>query len=67
MTKDFLKVFGLTIRDQVIMKNSVEIDGLGAFSAYHKSQEQEKRADGTLVMQPPKDSIEFKANMEEQE
>ena len=67
MTKDFLRAFGLTIRDQVIMKNTIEIDGLGTFSAHHKSQEQEKRSDGTLVMQPPKDSIEFKANMEGEE
>lgn len=67
MTKDFLKAFGLTIRDQVIMKNTVEIDGLGAFSPHHKSQEQEKKSDGTIVMQPPKDSIDFKANMGEQE
>ncbi len=65
MTKDFLKAFGLTIRDQVIMKNSVEVKGLGTFSAEHTSQRQEKKADGTLVMMPPKDSIEFKADLEE--
>lgn len=65
MTKDFLKAFGLTIRDQVIMKNSVEVKGLGTFSAEHTSQTQEKKADGTMVMMPPKDSIEFKADMED--
>jgi len=65
MTKDFLKAFGLTIRDQIIMKNSVEIKGLGTFKAEHRSQEQEKKSDGTLVMQPPRDSIEFKANLED--
>lgn len=65
MTKDFLKAFGLTIRDQIIMKNSVEVKGLGTFTAEHTSQEQTKRADGTLVMQPPKDSIEFKADLED--
>lgn len=67
MTKDFLKAFGLTIRDQIIMKNTVVIDGLGTFSAHHKSQRQEKRADGALVMLPPEDCIDFKANMEEEE
>jgi nucleoid DNA-binding protein len=64
MTKDFLKVFGLTIRDQIIMKNSVEVKGLGTFKAEHTSQQQEKAADGKLVMMPPKDSVEFKADME---
>lgn len=65
MTKDFLKVFGLTIRDQIIMKNSIEVKGLGTFKAEHTSQRQEKGADGTLLMQPPKDSIEFKADLED--
>ncbi len=65
MTKEFLKAFGITIRDQIIMKNSVEIEGLGTFRAEHTSQRQEKKADGSVVMQPPKDSIEFKSSMED--
>lgn len=51
----------MVIRDQIIMKNSVEIDGLGTFKAVHKNQKQEKRADGTNIMVPPKDVIEFTA------
>ncbi len=65
MTKDFLKAFGITIRDQIIMKNSVEVKGLGVFKAEHTSQQQEKRADGSIVMLPPKDSIEFKSQVGE--
>ena len=61
MTKDFLKTFGIVIRDQIIMKNSVEILGLGTFKAVHHTQKQEKRADGKTVMLPPKDFIEFSA------
>lgn len=61
MTKEFLKVFGIVIRDQVIMKNSVHISGIGTFKAVHHNQKQEKRADGKTVMLPPKDSIEFTA------
>ena len=61
MTKDFLEAFGTVIRDQLIMKNSVEISGLGTFKSVHHSQEQEKRADGKLVMVPPRDTIEFSA------
>ncbi len=61
MTKEFLEVFGIVIRDQVIMKNSVEIKGLGTFKAVHQNQKQEKKADGTTVMIPPKDTIQFEA------
>lgn len=61
MTKEFLKVFGIVIRDQVIMKNSVQVSGIGTFKAVHHNQKQEKRADGKTVMLPPKDSIEFTA------
>lgn len=61
MTQEFLETLGIIIRDQVIMKNSVEVDGLGTFRAVHHNQQQEKRADGTNVMSPPKDTIEFTA------
>jgi nucleoid DNA-binding protein len=61
MTKDFLNAFGIIIRDQIIMKNDVQIDGLGTFKSVHHSQKQEKRADGKTIMLPPKDAIEFVA------
>ncbi len=61
MTKDFLKAFGIVIRDQMIMKNTVEITGLGTFKSVHYNQKQERTADGTTVMKPPRDTIEFKA------
>ena len=64
MTKDFLQAFGVVIRDQIIMKNSVEVSGLGTFKAVHHSQTQEKRADGTTVMMPPRDVIEFTSDKE---
>ena len=64
MTKDFLNAFGIVIRDQIIMKNSVEITGLGTFKASHHNQRQEKKADGTTVMMPPRDIIEFIADKE---
>lgn len=61
MTKDFLETLGIVIRDQIIMKNSVEIKGLGTFKAVHQNQRQEKQADGKNVMLPPEDTIEFTA------
>lgn len=59
MTDKFLEALGIVIRDQIIMKNSVEIDGLGTFKPIHHNQKQEKRADGSNVMLPPKDTVEF--------
>lgn len=61
MTKEFLETLGIVIRDQVIMKNSIEIKGLGTFKAVHNNQQQQKKADGTNVMVPPSDTIEFVA------
>lgn len=61
MTDEFIETLGIIIRDQIIMKNSVEINGLGIFKAVHHNQKQEKRADGTNIMVPPKDTIEFTA------
>ncbi len=59
MTDEFLETLGIIIRDQIIMKNSVEIKGLGTFKAVHHSQKQEKNTEGNNVMHPPKDTIEF--------
>ena len=59
MTKEFLKAFGVVIRDQVMMKKTVKISGLGTFKVVHFNQHQEQRADGTSVMMPPRDAIEF--------
>lgn len=61
MTKEFLKAFGVVIRDQVMMKKTVEISGIGTFKVVHYNQQQVQRVDGTTVMMPPKDAIEFTA------
>ncbi len=65
MTKEFEKIFGITIRDQVIMKNSVHVKGLGTFSAEHINQEQKTENNGAVVMMPPKDTITFKVEDED--
>ncbi|MEO1021494.1 MAG: HU family DNA-binding protein [Bacteroidota bacterium] len=61
MSKEFVEAFGTLIRDQIIMKNSVEIEGLGVFKAQHNTQRQDRLANGTTVMLPPSDTIEFSA------
>lgn len=62
MDNEFLETLGIIIRDQIIMKNSVEIKGLGTFRAVHYNQKQEKGPDGRNVVVPPKDTIEFTAD-----
>ena len=64
MTKKFLEAFSSVIKDQIIMKNSVNISGLGTFNAVHISQKQEQKSDGSTTMTPPKDIIEFVASTE---
>lgn len=64
MTKEFLKIFGITIRDQLIMKNTVEVKGLGTFKTEHTAQYQKTLADGRVVMLPPSDDIQFKSQFE---
>ena len=64
MTKEFLQVFSVVIRDQIIMKKSIGIVGLGSFEVVHFTQKQEQRADGVTVMIPPRDAIEFVAEQE---
>jgi len=64
MTKEFLEAFSIVVRDQIIMKNSVDISGFGTFKSTHYSQQQEQRADGVTVMMPPRDAIEFVPDIE---
>lgn len=65
MRKEFLQAFSEVIRDQIIMKNSVEVSGLGTFKSAHFSQQQETRADGVTIMMPPRDAIEFVPQQED--
>lgn len=59
LNKDFLKSLKSVIRDQLINKNTIKITGVGTFKLRHRAQYQQQREDGRVVMQPPKDYIEF--------
>lgn len=56
----FIKKFKEVIREQVAMNNRVRIDGFGEFQKVHKTQTQKKLENGQIVIEPPKDLIEFK-------
>ena len=59
----FIKAFKEILREQLVEKNSVEIDGLGSFEVIHYEQHQKRYSNGKVVMMPPKDILEFKSNI----
>lgn len=59
MDKNFEKAFAELIREQVLKKNEVVVEGLGSFDFEHRQQYQQQYNDGRVVMMPPKDTIRF--------
>ncbi|MDX1617790.1 MAG: HU family DNA-binding protein [Balneolaceae bacterium] len=59
MEKEFLAAFADIVREQLVKKNEVEIDGLGTFRSKHIKQVQEQYPNGRVVMMPPRDVIRF--------
>ncbi|MGM0545587.1 MAG: HU family DNA-binding protein [Bacteroidota bacterium] len=59
MDKEFLKAFSEIVREQVVRKNDVQLDGVGRFSFKHQKQFQKQYDSGRVVMMPPKDTITF--------
>lgn len=59
MNEKFLKAFAEVVREQVVHKNKIEIDGIGSFQLEHQKQFQKQYDNGRVVMMPPKDKIRF--------
>lgn len=59
MDKAFLQAFREVVREQVLQKNEVRLDGLGRFRFEHRNQFQKQYEDGRVVMMPPRDTITF--------
>jgi len=59
MNKEFLKAFSEIVREQIVRKNEVKVDGVGSFRFKHKKQFQKQFENGRVVMMPPKDTITF--------
>ncbi|MFO7845192.1 MAG: HU family DNA-binding protein [Balneolaceae bacterium] len=66
MEPEFIKGFTQVIKEQLVKNNRVSIEGLGEFRKVHKTQEQKKLDDGRVMMMPPKDTIEFKPEISQQ-
>lgn len=63
MKTTFIKAFKDTLREQILNKNEVNVEGLGSFTMAHRKQYQKKDENGKIVMMPPADIVEFKSNV----
>jgi nucleoid DNA-binding protein len=63
MEPKFIKSFIQVVKEQIAADNRVHIDGIGQFQKVHRPQTQKKLDDGSLVLMPPKDTIEFKPDL----
>lgn len=63
MNKEFIYAFKEVVREQLVNKNKVELEGLGAFVVEHREQHQKKYDNGRIVVMPPSDVVVFKSNV----
>lgn len=66
MDREFLKAFSEVVREEIVRKNEVRIDGMGSFQFEHQKQFQKQFENGRVVMMPPKDTITFTAENEQE-
>ncbi len=66
MDREFLKAFSEIVREEVVRKNEVHIDGMGSFQFEHQKQFQKQFENGRVVMMPPKDTITFTPENEQE-
>jgi len=65
--KVFIRTFKEVMREQLIQKNSVHVEGLGRFENQHQQQVQMSGSDGQVVMMPPCDRVVFTPDKQEGE
>lgn len=62
MDSEFIIAFKEVLREELIKKNSVDIDGLGHFEVMHREQYHKRYDTGKVVLMPPADLLQFKSN-----
>lgn len=62
MDSEFIIAFKEVLREELIKKNSVDIDGLGHFEVMHREQYHKRYGTGKVVLMPPADLLQFKSN-----
>lgn len=63
MKSTFIKAFKEVLREQILNKNKIEIDGFGTFEVVHRKQHQKTYENGRVVVVPPADVVEFKSKV----
>lgn len=63
MEPQFIKSFIQIIKEQIAADNTVNVNGLGQFQKVHQSQSHKRMDDGSVVLIPPKNKIEFKSDI----
>jgi nucleoid DNA-binding protein len=59
MDSKFIKAFKELVREEIVKRNIIHIEGFGRFEVMHQKQYQKKGADGQTLMMPPKDTVVF--------
>lgn len=59
MDSKFINAFKELIREEIVKRNIIHIEGFGRFEVMHQKQFQKKSADGQTLMMPPKDIVVF--------
>lgn len=57
--KEFIHALREVMREELIQKNTVVIQGLGRFENVHEQQKQKATKDGKAYMVPPRDRVVF--------
>ncbi len=63
MNPEFIIAFKEVLREELLKKNSVEIEGLGHFEVVHHEQYQKRYDTGKVLLIPPADRLQFKSNI----
>ncbi len=59
MNEDLKIELANIIREELMKRGVVSIPSLGTFKVEHHTQERRSQADGTVVMTPPADRLNF--------
>ncbi|MEX1063223.1 MAG: HU family DNA-binding protein [Balneolaceae bacterium] len=59
MDNKVIKALRDIVREELIKRNSVEVEGLGRFEMTHRKQHQKKMEDGQVLMMPPRNLVTF--------
>ncbi|MEX2585277.1 MAG: HU family DNA-binding protein [Balneolaceae bacterium] len=57
--KEFIHALREVMREEMIQKNTVVIQGLGRFENVHEQQKQKTTEEGKVYMVPPRDRVVF--------